>query len=86
METGRHVETGTDWGPERAWMERLIALARSAHEEEFTPERRAQIRERLLERLERIDLRRRRVRVFVAVASTLALAGLLLRLVRASHA
>ena len=86
METGRHVEPGTDWGPERAWMERLIALARSAHQEELSPERRAQLRDRLLARLERIEVRRRRVRVVVAVASAVALAGLLLRLVRPSHA
>jgi hypothetical protein len=64
----------------------LIALARSAPQVELSSERRAAFIERLLERLRRNEVRRRRVRIFVAVTSAVALAGLLVRVVRASQA
>jgi hypothetical protein len=88
MDTGNRVEPDEEWGkgPDWAGMERLIALARSAHRAELSPERRAEIVERMLERLERNEIRRQRVRIFVAVASALSLVGLLLRLVRARQA
>jgi hypothetical protein len=74
-------------------VEQLIALARNAYESEFTPERREQIRQRVLERLDRAEReweqrrRRRRMaaRVLLAGASTVLLAGLLVKLVRAAR-
>lgn len=88
METGNRVEPGEEWGKGPDWpgLERLLDLARSAHRTEVSSEKRAEIIERVLERLERNDIRRQRVRIFVAVVSTVALAGLLLRLVRAPQA
>jgi hypothetical protein len=85
VETGKHLERGEPWkrGADWARIERLLELARSAHREELSPERRERIREGLLERLERDRIRRRRARAFVIGASTVVLAGLLLMLVRA---
>jgi hypothetical protein len=82
VETGKHRERGEAWkrGEDWARVERLLELARSAHREELSPERRARIREGLLERLERDQIRRRRARAFVIGASTVVLAGLLLML------
>lgn len=92
----RHtVETGTRLERSREWarVERLIALARSAYEVELTPERRQQIRQRLLDKLDQLERQRERRRhrrrvaagVFVAGASTILLAGLLLKLVRVAE-
>ena len=85
METGNRLERGEGWGPrgvEWARIERLLELARSAHREELSPERRERIREGLLERLERNRIRRLRARRFVIGASAALLAGLLLVVVR----
>jgi hypothetical protein len=86
VETGTNLERGEEW----ARVESLIALARSAYQTEFTPERRDQIRQRVMERLERADRereqrrrrRRRMARLLLAGASTMLLAGLLVKLVR----
>ena len=77
MDTGNSLERGEEW----ARVERLIALARSAHRTELSPERRAEIREKLLLRWEREQNRRRSVRAFLAGASAMLVAGLLLKLV-----
>ena len=88
METVNRRERGEPWerGAEWAMIERLLELARSAHRAELSPERREQIREGLLERLERNRIRRRRVRAILTGASTVLLAGLLLMLVRGAGA
>ncbi len=87
METETRLERSGEW----AGLERLIALVRSAQEVEFTPERREQIRQRVLAKLDQAERERERrrnrrrvaARVFLAGASTVLLAGLLLKLVRA---
>jgi hypothetical protein len=57
----------------------LLELVKREHRmEELSPERREQIRERVLERLDQIEQRRRRVRVILTGASSLLLAGLVL--------
>lgn len=88
METGTRVERSEEW----ARIEKLIALARSAYEDEFTPERREQLRQRLLAKLDQVERERERrrnrrrvaTRVFLAGASAMLLAGLLLKLVSRS--
>jgi hypothetical protein len=77
VDTGIGLERGEEW----AKLERLIALARSAHRTELSPARRERIREGLLEKLERNRRRRRMARLFAAGASTVLLAGLLLKVV-----
>jgi hypothetical protein len=86
VETGTRLERSAEW----ARVERLIALARGAYEEELTPERREQLRQRLLEKLDQAERQRERRRnrrwvtagVLLAGASTMLLAGLLVKLVR----
>ena len=84
METGNHLEPDEGWG-ERGedWsrLQSLLELVRREHGTELSPERRAEIRERVLDRLEKHEIQRRRRRRFVAVASTVFLAGLMLTLV-----
>jgi len=77
------VETGTSFEGGEGWerVERLLALARSAHRTELSQERRERIREELLDKLARIRERRLMARAFVAGASTMVLAALLLKLV-----
>lgn len=77
MDTGTSLERGEDW----ARIERLIALARSAHRTELTRERRDRIRIRVMDRLDRSRDRRRTARAFAAGASTTLLVVLLLKLV-----
>ena len=80
MESGHHEEPSEGWGlagEEWARLESLLALVRSAHRDELTPERRDRIRERVLERAEKQWARRRMARVLLAGASAL-LAGVLL--------
>jgi hypothetical protein len=76
VETGNSLERGENW----VTLERLIALARSAHRTELSQQRREKIREELLDRLERERDRRLMARAFAAGASTVLLVGLLLRL------
>jgi hypothetical protein len=77
VDTGIGLDRGEDW----AKVERLIELARRAHRTELSPERRERIRRGLLEKLERNQRRRRMARAFAAGASTVLLAGLLLKMV-----
>ena len=56
METGKHPEPGAGWGEggeDLARLQRLLELVRREQQTELTPERREQIRARVLERLER---------------------------------
>ena len=88
METGTRVERSEEW----ARIEKLIALARSAYDDEFTPERREEVRQRVLAKLEQVEQARERrrnrrrvaTRVFLAGASAMLLAGLVLKLVQRS--
>jgi hypothetical protein len=75
------LERGEDSSQDWSKVETLIALARSAHRAELSPERRERIREALLDKLERNRQRRRMARAFAAGASTVLLAGLLLKIV-----
>ena len=82
METGHYMEPSEGWGlrsDEWARLQALLELARQAHRTELSAERREQIRERVMARIERNERRRRRVRAFLAVASAALLAGLALR-------
>jgi hypothetical protein len=84
METAKRLEQAEAWravGAEGTQIERLLALARIAHREELTLQR-DQIRERVLERLERNRIRRRRGRFLIAGASAVLLGVLLATLVR----
>ena len=85
METGKHLEPDEGWGErggeEWARLQSLLELVRREQETELSPERREQIRARVLERLERHEAQRRRRRAIVRVASTVLLAGLVLTLV-----
>ena len=83
MESGNQLEPGEGWsarGEEWARLQHLLELARIAHRTELSQERRDEIRERVLERLDRLETRRRRVRAVVYGVSGLLLAGLLLML------
>ena len=90
MQTGKHLEPGEGWGEggeDLARLQSLLELVRREQQTELTPERREQIRTRVLERLERHEAQRRRRRAVVRVASTVLLAGLMLSLViRAARA
>ena len=77
METGTSLESGEGW----ASIEKLLALARSAHRQELSPARRERIREELLDRLARNRERRLMARAFIAGASTVVLAAVVLKLV-----
>lgn len=85
METGDKLEHDEGWES----VKRLIELAKSAPALTLSPERRRRLRDELLQRLERDRIeqaerqrmRRRVAGAFVAGASTMMLAGLLLKLV-----
>jgi hypothetical protein len=77
VETGTSLERGEGWES----IEKLLALARSAHRTELSPARRERIRAELLEKLARNRERRLMARAFVAGASTVVLAALVLKLV-----
>jgi len=82
MDTGSHQQQEQGWGvqgPEWTRLHSLLELVKREHRmEELSAERREQIRERVLERLDQIEARRRRVRVILTGASSLLLAGLVL--------
>jgi len=85
------METGSQHGQDEGWgiqgeewtrLHSLLELVKREHRmEELSPERREQIRERVLERLDQIEARRHRVRVIMTGASGLLLAGLVLAVV-----
>ena len=89
METGTRLDRSGEW----ARVEWLIELARSAYEVELTPERRERMRQRLLEKLDQAERERERrrnrrrvaARVLLAGASTIVLAGLVLKLARVAE-
>jgi len=95
MHTGHHHEPNEpNHGPTEGWREagvtadeweglhHLLELVRAEHKRmELSPERRDQIRDRLMARLDKMERRRRRVRTFLASASALLLAGLAVRFV-----
>jgi len=84
MHTGTALEPSGEW----ARVQRLIALARTAYDDELTPERREQMRQRVLAKLDQMarererrhNRRRAAARVFLAGIATLLLAGLALKL------
>ena len=88
METGDRLEHDEGW--ER--VKKLLELAKCAQVRTLSPERRQRIRDGLLQRLERdrierVERQRMRRRVagaFVAGASTMLLAGFLVKLVSGS--
>lgn len=89
MESGYH-EQDEGWGVQgEEWtkLHALLELVKREHRmEELSPERREQIRDRVLARVDQIEARRRRVRVILTGASGLLLAGVVLAFViRASH-
>ncbi len=81
-----HLEAGEGWGgPPENWsrLQSLLELVRREHQHfELSPERREQMRTRLLERLDRIEARRRRRRRLAAIASIMLLAALAARFTR----
>ena len=86
METGSHLEPGDGWGTaggeELARLRRLLELVREENQRvELSAERKEQIRERLLERLHRNEIRRQRQRWLGAAASAVLLAGVAVTLV-----
>lgn len=86
MEMEKHPDRQREWGvpgPEWAHIERLLELARSAPRDELSPERRQQILERVLARVEKNDRRRRRARFLLAAAAVVLLGGFVSTLVRA---
>ena len=86
METG-HLEPGEGWGEagvgaeEWARLQSLLELVRRENRAELSSERRDEIRERVLARVEMMVVRRRRARAIAAGASAVLLAGLALALV-----
>jgi hypothetical protein len=91
METASHPEAGEGWGDtgseEFARLQSLLELVRREHQRtELSPERREQLRERVLQRWEQYEARRRRARVIVAVGSVCLLASVVLTLIRRARA
>ena len=83
METEHHLQPTDGWAeagvtPEEfARLQTLLDLVRQEQQRtEMSPERRAEIREHVLARVERYEVRRRRRRLFLAGASSVFLAGL----------
>jgi len=90
METGSQQGQDEGWGVQgEEWtrLHGLLELVKREHRmEELSPERREQIRERVLERLDQIEALRHKVRVILTGASALLLAGLVLAVaIRASE-
>jgi hypothetical protein len=96
MHTGHHQEPTE---PTAAWREAgvtseeweglhsLLELVRREHlRTELSPERREQIRERLMQSLDKLERRRRRVRAFLVGACALLAAALAAKLVARAHA
>jgi len=83
-----HTSTALEQSGEWARVQNLIALARTAYDEEITPERREQMRQRVLAKLDQMAQERERrhnrrqaaARVFLAGVATLLLAGIALKL------
>jgi hypothetical protein len=86
MEMEKHPDRQDEWGATGAeWpqIQRLLELARSAPRDELSPERRQQILEGVLARVEKNEIRRRRARFFLAAAAVVLVGGFVSALVRA---
>lgn len=90
METGNQLEPSEGWGEgggeDWARLQGLLELVRREHQAELSPERRAEIRERVLQRLEKLEVQRRKRRALVRAASAVLAAGLVLTLVMRARA
>jgi hypothetical protein len=77
------VEPGDSWGRSEhtSSIMALLAIAGKPDDVEFSAERRARILQNVLARVEQDRERRRLVRAFAAGASTVLVAGLLLKLI-----
>ena len=77
------MEPGDSWGRSEhtASIQALLAIAGKPDYAEWTPERRDRILQNVLARLEKDRERRRVMRAFAAGASTVLVAGLLLKLI-----
>jgi len=85
METGSLQETDEGWGDtgseEFARLQSLLELVRRENQRtELSPERREQLRERVLQRWEQYEARRRKARVLFAIGSALVLTSVVLTL------
>jgi len=60
-------------------------VRREQQQTELSPERRAEIRDRVLERVARYEVRRRRWRAFVKAAGAALVAGVVITLVARHH-
>jgi siroheme synthase (precorrin-2 oxidase/ferrochelatase) len=83
METQNHLEANEGWaeaglgGEQWERLQSLLELVRREHQRtELSPERREQIRERVLARFEKLEARRRRWRLFFAAAGVALGAGI----------
>lgn len=77
MDTGTSMERGEGW----EYVKRLLALARSAPEPEVTAAQRERIRIALVERLAKLRERRLMARAFLAGASSVLVAVVVVKLV-----
>jgi len=84
MAIAHHLEANAAWGQDYvtnadwARLQSVLDLARREHQQtELTPERRDEIRERVLARVERAESRRRRWQSFVTGASLVLFVGVL---------
>ena len=82
METRNHLEPNEGWGESplqgEAWarLQSLLELVRREHQRtELSPERRAQIRDRVLARVAKYEARRRKWRLFLAATGVALVAG-----------
>jgi hypothetical protein len=90
MQTGNHLGPREGWGEgnEVAWarLQSLLDLVRQEHlRTELSPERREAIRERVLERVARNEVRRRRRRAVVAVLGAALVASVVVTLFVRAH-
>jgi hypothetical protein len=88
MQTENHLEPSDGWAEagvnaeEFARLQTLLEIVRQEQQRtEMSPERRAEIREHVLARVERYEVRRRRMRVLVKAASAMLFAGLVLTVI-----
>jgi len=85
MQTGHHHEPTEGWREAGVGREEwtrlhdLLELVRQEHKRmELSPERREQIRQRVMERFERNERRRRRWRAFALTAGAALVAGVVI--------
>lgn len=77
------MEPGIDWGKGEGWSNvvTLIELAKQAPPEPLSPERRAQIIQRIMARVEETRERSRVRRAFLAGAAAVLVLGLVLKVI-----